>query len=149
MKLDGSYTVNAPLDRVWNALNDPELLIQCIPGCRQLELESEGRSESRYRAMLELGLTDPKGQYTGWVEISDKVPNSHCRLSIEATGNPGPIQIIGIFDLEGLADKTHITYTGEVQVSGKIAGFGDHMISGIAKLVINQFFKTMDRELSR
>ena len=85
MDIFGSYTFNAPPDRVWALLMDPAVIASCIPGCEKFEADGEGR----YNVTLTVGLAAITGNYKGTVAIADMVPHTSYRLIVEGQGRPG------------------------------------------------------------
>ena len=70
MNLQGTYQMKVTKDRVWEALNDPEVLRQCTPGCWQMAPAEDGS----YDVLMEVGIAAVKGRYTGKIRISDRIP---------------------------------------------------------------------------
>ena len=85
MDITGTYTFNAPPDRVWALLMDPATIASCIPGCDRFEPDGE----DRYKATLTIGLAAITGTYEGIVVITDKSPHNSYRLTVEGQGKPG------------------------------------------------------------
>src|SRR2546425_8017093 len=85
MKLEGSYDVPAPRQKVWDAFLDPKQLRKAIPGCEKLE--ALGNDE--YKATLKIGVAAVKGTFEGKVRLSDKKPPESYRLAAEGSGGPG------------------------------------------------------------
>jgi carbon monoxide dehydrogenase subunit G len=83
MDISGSYTFNAPPQRVWDLLMDPAVIASCIPGCEKLDPEGE----DRYRARLKVALAAITGSYDGTVTLSDKTPPNSYRLTVEGQGD--------------------------------------------------------------
>jgi carbon monoxide dehydrogenase subunit G len=143
MKVNGQHTLNAPRDKVWAFLMNPEAIAKVIPGCEQLEEVAP----DTYRATLKLGIAAVKGTYTGSVKIFDKAPPTHYRMAIDGSGTPGFVKGEAAIDLQAHDDKTVLIYDADTQVGGLIANVGQRMVSGVAKLIINQSLKKLDDEL--
>lgn len=140
MKIDGSYIFNAPRERVWQVLLDPKVLAQCVPGC-------EGLNEvgpDQYEAIMKVGVASVKGTYKGKVAIKDKLAPSHYVLSGEGSGGPGFMQGDVTVDLEEKDGQTLLKYSSEAKVGGLIASIGQRMLGGVAKMMLDQFFKKME-----
>ncbi|MBI2204750.1 MAG: carbon monoxide dehydrogenase subunit G [Candidatus Rokubacteria bacterium] len=139
MKLEGSYVIAAPKQKVWEAFLDPERVRQAIPGCEKME--ALGNDE--YKATLKVGVAAVKGTFEGKVRIADKNPPDSYRLSAEGNGAPGFVRsdtVISFADAEG---GTRVSYTADVQVGGLIAGVGQRMLGGVSKMMADQFFTKM------
>ncbi|MBU1276059.1 MAG: carbon monoxide dehydrogenase subunit G [Proteobacteria bacterium] len=143
MQLKGKYEFNGTQQQVWDLFTNPESLAQAMPGCQELRETGPGK----YDALMKIGIAAVKGTYTGKFEIADPDPPNRYQLIGEGSGSPGFVKGTTDIQLTGSNDKTIVTYQGEVQVGGLIAGVGQRMISGIAKMMLNQFFKKMKKEL--
>ena len=131
MKLEGKYTYKASQQVVWDLFNNPRHLQKAIPGCKKLEEREPGK----YDATSKIGIAAAKG-----------TPNRY-RLIGEGSGTPGFVKGEGIIEFSQDGEGTTVIYTGEVQVGGLIAGVGQRLISGIAKMMIKEFFRKMKKEL--
>lgn len=145
MKVDGTYTLPAPRQKVWALLNDPRVLARATPGVKQLD----PAGTDVYKATIEVGVGPVKGTYAGQVSIADKVPPERMRLVIEGAGRPGTLRATGELQLTDQGDSTLITYSGDAQITGLIASVGHRLIGGVAKQMAGEFFKALEREISR
>lgn len=134
--------MRAKRERVWQALIDPAVLQRSIPGCEQLEKSGE----NSYAATLRAGVGSIKGLFKGNVRLEDMRPPEHYRIVVDGKGQPGFLKGAGDLDLEENAGATIIKYAGDVQVGGTIAGVGQRMIEGAAKMMIAQFFTALEAE---
>lgn len=144
MRIEGTQTLNAPRERVWAALIDPEVLRRCIPGCESLEKTAE----DTYAAILKAGVGPIKGVFKGTVHLEEMRPPEHYRIVVEGKGGPGFAKGSGDFDLEEIDGKTVIKYAGDLQVGGTIAGIGQRMIQAAAKMMAAQFFSRLENEVA-
>jgi carbon monoxide dehydrogenase subunit G len=142
MKIEGTHELRAPRERVYAALIDPEVLARCIPGCEKLERTGE----QAFAATLRAGVGAIKGVFQGSVRLEDMRPPEHYRIVVEGKGQPGFLKGAGDLDLSEAADTTTIKYAGDVQVGGTIAGVGQRMIQGAAKMMAAQFFTALEAE---
>ena len=85
MKLEGTYTVPAPRDLVWQHLMNPQTLARALPGCEKMEQNADGS----FGAELKVGIGAVKGTYQGRVEILDPAPPERFRMKVEAKGSGG------------------------------------------------------------
>jgi len=143
MKLEGTNTLPAPVETVWRAVNDPEVLRRCVPGLRELT----ETAPDAYAAVLAVGVAAVRGTYKGTLAITDKRAPAHCKLVIEGAGGPGFMKGEGVVDLEPDGDRTLVRWTGELQVGGLIAGVGQRMLGGVGKMLVGQFFKSLEQHL--
>ena len=145
MKMHGNHTLDAPREKVWAFLMDPDAIARVMPGCEQLEEVAP----DTYKATLKLGIAAVKGTYQGSVQLLDKTSPSHYRMVIDGSGTTGFVRGEATIDLQEQDGKTFLTYDADTQVGGLIANVGQRMISGVAKLLVNQSLKKLDEELAR
>ena len=143
MKIEGIQELHAPRDRVYSALTDPEVLRRCIPGCESLEKTAD----DTYSATLKAGIGSIKGTFKGEVRLEDMRPPEHYRIVVEGKGAIGFAKGSADFDLEEKDGTTVITYSGELQIGGTIAGVGQRMIQGAAKMMASRFFVSLEAEV--
>ena len=142
MKIEGTHEINAPRERVYALLTDPEVLRRCIPGCESLEKTEE----DTYAATMKAGVGMIKGTFKGNVKLEEMRPPEHYRIVVDGKGGPGFVKGTGDFDLEEKDGATLIRYAGEMQVGGTIAGIGQRMIQGAAKMMASRFFRALETE---
>jgi len=142
MKIEGIHEIHSSPDRVYQALIEPAVLQRCIPGCERLEKTGE----NAYSTTLRAGVGSIKGLFTGNVRLEDLRPPEHFRIVVDGKGQPGFLKGAGDLDLTSQNGVTVITYSGEVQVGGTIAGVGQRMLQGAAKMMATQFFTAIEAE---
>jgi carbon monoxide dehydrogenase subunit G len=143
MDISGSYTFNAPPDRVWNLLMDPGVIASCIPGCDKLE----PTGEDRYRASLTIALAAITGSYEGTVQITEKVPSERYRLVVEGQGKPGFVKGNAAITLRPEGAGTIVELTGTVETGGPIARLGQRLIGNVSKMMQDRFFSCLQGKL--
>jgi hypothetical protein len=140
MKLEGSYDVPGPRQKVWEAFFDPARLKQAIPGCEKLE----EIAPDEYKATMKIGVGGVKGTFEGKVKLADKKPPESYKMAVEGSGGPGFIRgdtLITLTDAEG--GGTRVAYSADVQVGGLIASVGQRMLGGVSKMMADKFFGKM------
>ena len=145
MKLEGSYDVKAPRQKVLGAFLDPETLRKAIPGCEKLELI--GNDE--YKATLKIGVAAVKGTFEGKVRLLEKKPPESYRLAAEGSGGPGFVRADTLITLTDTDGGTRVSYSADVQIGGLIAGVGQRMLGGVSKMMADQFFTKMGEILTK
>ena len=144
MKLSGSYQIKLEKQKVWEALNDPEILRKSIPGCEDFKKDSE--TEFTATATNKIGPFN--ASFTGNIEIKDvNAPNSYV---IEGSGN-SPVGFASgqaKVKLEDFEDGTKLTYEVEANVGGKIAQVGSRLIDMTAKKMADIFFGNFSNLIS-
>jgi carbon monoxide dehydrogenase subunit G len=142
MKIEGTHEIKAPRERVYALITDPQVLRRCIPGCESLEKTGE----DTYAAIMKAGVGMIKGTFKGNVKLAEMRPPEHYRLEVDGKGGPGFVKGTGDFDLEDKDGATLIRYAGEMQVGGTIAGIGQRMIQGAAKMMAARFFQALESQ---
>ncbi|MGA9772487.1 MAG: carbon monoxide dehydrogenase subunit G [Blastocatellia bacterium] len=142
MKIEGTQELHAKRERVFQALIDPAVLQRCIPGCERLEKTGE----NAYATTLRAGVGSIKGVFTGNVKLEDVRSPEHYRIVVDGKGQPGFLKGSGEIDLEERDQETVVTFKGDVQVGGTIAGVGQRMIQGAARMMATQFFTAIEAE---
>src|SRR5688500_939267 len=128
MDIAGTYTFNAPPDRVWDLLMDPQVISSCIPGCETFE----PLGEDRYRAKLAVALAAISGNYEGTIALTDKVAPASYRLTAEGQGRPGFVKGSAAIVLRGEGTATVVDVQGTVQAGGPVARVGQRLISSVS-----------------
>lgn len=93
---------------------------------------------------MKVGVASVKGTYKGKVSIKDKQPPSHYVLSGQGSGGPGFMQGDVAIDLDEKDGQTVLKYSTDAKVGGLIASMGQRMLGGVAKMMVEQFFKKME-----
>ena len=143
MDISGTYTFNAPPDRVWNLLMDPAVIASCIPGCDRLE----PTGDDRYRASLTIALAAITGSYEGTVQITEKVPNERYRLTVEGQGKPGFVKGNAAIALRPDGATTVVDVTGTVETGGPIARLGQRLIGNVSRMMQDRFFACLQGKI--
>ena len=137
MDMSGERRIPAPRQKVWEALNDPEVLKSCIPGCDSLE--KIGENDLKASAGLKIGPITAK--FTGKVTLSDIDPPNGYTITGEGQGGVAGFAKGGAqVKLADDGDATLLTYDVKAQVGGKIAQLGARLIDATAKQMSDQFF---------
>jgi carbon monoxide dehydrogenase subunit G len=136
MKVEGVYTFPGPAEKVWDLLLDYESLRNCIPGVESLT----ETSPDHWDAVMKVGVAAIKGTYKGKVAIVDKQQPQAYTLEVEGSGGPGFVKGTAKISLEPDGEGTRVKVDGDGQVGGMLAGVGQRMLPGVAKMLMNQFF---------
>jgi carbon monoxide dehydrogenase subunit G len=139
MELNGEYRIAAPREAVWKALNDAEVLRQCIPGCESVEKTSDTEFNAKVRAKV----GPVSAGFTGKVTLSDLDPPNGYKISGEGQGGVAGFAKGGA-DVRLKPDEsgsgTILTYAVQASVGGKIAQIGSRLIDSTARSMAEQFF---------
>jgi len=141
MDMQGSRQLAITQQQSWDALNDPEVLKSCIPGCEKIEVTGE----NQFSMGVALKIGPLAAKFSGKIVLSDMVPPSSYTLSFEGQGGPagfgkGSAKV----ELTPLAQGHMLNYTVHATVGGKIAQVGQRLIDGVAKSMAEDFFKRFD-----
>jgi uncharacterized protein len=137
MTMQGEVTLPAERERVWAALNDPEVLKACIPGCQELEKVSD----TEFAAVAKVAVGPVKATFKGNVTLSDiDAPNGYTITGEGQGGVAGFAKGGAKVRLAEAEGGTQLSYDVEAQVGGKIAQLGGRLINGVAKKYADQFF---------
>ena len=139
MELKDEIIINAPRQVVYDALNDPEILKECIPGCEELIKHSDTELEAK--VVLKIGPV--KAKFAGNVTLNSEAPPERFSLSGEGTGGAAGYAKGGAtVELEEHADGTLLRYDASADIGGKLAQLGGRLIQGTAKKLAAKFFKS-------
>ena len=136
MKLTGSYKLNVKKEVVWKALNDPEILKKCIPGCEVFEKESN--TVFNVTATNQIGPMN--ATFSGKLSLSNIQENRSYKLSGEGQSSVGFANGIADVKLTEENGLTILNYEVDITVGGKVAQLGSRLINGIAKKMSDYFF---------
>lgn len=137
MTMKGAVELPAPKEIVWAALNDPEVLKSCIPGCESLDRIDENTLKATARVKVGPVAAAFKGQ----VNLLDLDPPNGYRIVGEGEGGVAGFAKGGaVVQLEAIPVGTRLAYDVEAQVGGKLAQLGARLIDGVAKKMADQFF---------
>jgi hypothetical protein len=145
MEMTGEQLIPVPQQRVWEGLNDPEVLKACIPGCETIEKVSD----SEYRVAMTAAVGPVKAKFNGKLALADLNPPNSYTLSFEGSGGAagfgkGGAQVALAPDGAG----TRLSYKATAQVGGKLAQVGSRLIDGVAKKMADEFFQRFNAQLA-
>lgn len=136
MKLNGSYKLNVKKEVVWKALNDSNILKQCIPGCESFDKDSS----NVFNATATNQIGPMNATFSGTVTLSNIKENESYTLSGEGQSSVGFANGRANVKLLEENGKTTLTYEVDINVGGKIAQLGSRLINGVAKKMSDYFF---------
>jgi len=145
MEQSGEYRIAAPRQRVWEALNDPEVLKACIPGCQSLT--SSG--DSTLHAVVQMKIGPLSASFEGDVALQDLDPPKAYTLDVSAKGGAaGFARGTAKVALAEDGAETVLTYQAEGRVGGKLAQVGQRLIDAAARKTADDFFEAFAREVA-
>jgi len=143
--MEGEERIAAPIQKVWEALNDPEILKQAIPGCQSLEMKSP--TEMAATVVLKIGPI--KATFNGTVTLKSLKPPHSYTIQGEGKGGIAGFAKGGAdvtLTADG-ADATVLKYAAKAEVGGKIAQLGSRLIESTSKKLAGQFFSAFGEKV--
>jgi carbon monoxide dehydrogenase subunit G len=142
MDMSGSHRIEASRDAVWAALNDPEILRQCIPGCEEVVRQSD--TEMTAKVVAKVGPVSAK--FAGKVTLSDLDPPNGYTITGEGSGGAAGFGKGGAtVTLADDGGATLLSYTAKAQVGGKLAQIGSRLVDATARKMAEEFFARFTR----
>tara|TARA_Y100001970_G_scaffold209841_1_gene255876 strand:- start:3675 stop:4247 length:573 start_codon:yes stop_codon:yes gene_type:complete len=145
MKLSGSYQINLDKKKVWEALNDPDILKQSIPGCD----EFVKNSDTNFSAKATNKIGPFNASFAGDIELQDLNPPNSYKITGSGSSPVGFAQGEADVKLEDNEGGTKLIYSVNAQVGGKIAQVGSRLIDMTAKKMADIFFGKFSELISR
>ena len=145
MDIDGEFRIPASRERVWEALNDPQVLKGCIPGCESIERESE----HEFLAVIRSRIGPVSARFDSRIELSNLDPPESYTISGAGKGGAAGFGR-GSADvrLEADGEETVLRYRAELQVGGKLAQIGSRLVAGASRKLASDFFSRFVATLS-
>ncbi|MDX3905965.1 MAG: carbon monoxide dehydrogenase subunit G [Pigmentiphaga sp.] len=142
MELKGDQVILQTQERVWQALNDPAVLKQCITGCESMEAVSP----TEYKAVIMAVVGPVKARFSGKLTIAEAVPPQSYSLSFQGSGGvAGFGKGDAAVSLSPEGKGTRLSYRANVHVGGKLAQIGSRLIEGVGRKLAEDFFATFNQ----
>lgn len=147
MEIAGNQKVKAPRPQVFNALLDPEILKNSVPGCDSAEFVDfpTGR---QLKLTISPNFPGLKGPYNVFLQTAEVTPPTHLVLIAEPTSSLGSVKATCAIDLTETAEGTDLAYRAQAEIEGKIALTPDFIINKAVKAALEQFFKNFEKQVS-
>lgn len=136
MKIQGSNVIEAPVDRVWDALLDPAVLVATIPGCERLA----ATDEHAYDMTVTAGVAAIKGTYAGTCALTDLVRHESLVMTLSGSGAPGTVDARVEVSFAEVDGGTQVSYDADATVGGMVGGVGQRMLTSVSKRMAGEFF---------
>jgi len=143
MQIEGTFAIKAAREEVFQGLMDPQCLSKAVPGCEKLT----PLGNNKYAVTLKIGIAAVKGTYSGRVQVDEIVAPKAYRMTVEGSSALGVVKGTGHIRLADEGMDSKVSYTGDVQVSGKIASVGHRFLGMIARMLIGRFFDEMAKQI--
>jgi carbon monoxide dehydrogenase subunit G len=145
MQQSGEHRIEAPIDQVWRALNDPEVLARCIDGCESLERVGDNAFKAKIRAKV----GPVSALFSGDITMTDIDPPHAYTLQASAQGGAAGVgKGVARVRLSEESAATVLTYDVEGSVGGKLAQVGQRLIDGAARKMADDFFSAFSAQVS-
>src|SRR5690349_225080 len=137
MEMTGEQLIALPQQRVWEALNDPEVLKACIPGCESIDKVSD----TEYAVAMVAAVGPVKAKFNGKLKLADLNPPSSYSIAFEGSGGAAGFGKGGAHvELVPEGDSTRLRFNANASVGGRLAQVGSRLIDGVAKKMADDFF---------
>jgi uncharacterized protein len=144
MEMTGEYRIPAPRQRVWEALNDPDVLKACIPGCKQLDKVSD----TDFTAIVATRVGPVSATFRGSVNLSELDPPNGYTLTGQGQGGAAGFARMGArVSLKEESDDTVLAYAARADIGGKLASVGSRLVQTVARKNADDFFSAFARQL--
>jgi carbon monoxide dehydrogenase subunit G len=145
MILSGTFTFEGPRSRVWDILQDPEVLAKALPGTKTLTKVGE----DRYQGIMKVSVGPMSAaEFNISVELKDKVEPERFSMLIDGKGGVGFTKGTATIVLdEQPGPVTVMTYSSDVQIGGKIAAVGQRLLESVGKMMTKQALDALNKEL--
>ncbi|TKK86927.1 carbon monoxide dehydrogenase subunit G [Herbidospora galbida] len=143
MKVVGSALIGAERSKVWDALQDPAVLVRTIPGCQRLEAVGS----DVYTMTVSAGVASIKGIYQGQVALTDPEEPEAFVLKARGQGAPGTVDATVRVRLTDEDGGTRIDYDADAVVGGMVGGVGQRMLTSVAKKMAGEFFTAVEKDI--
>ena len=144
MEMSGEQLVPAPQKVVWDALNDPQMLKQSVPGCESIERSGE----NEYQVLMVARVGPVSAKFKGKLALSDVKPPDSYSISFEGQGGPAGFAKGGAHvRLSPEGEKTKLSYDVKASVGGKLAQIGSRLVDAAAKKVADDFFRNFNQKV--
>lgn len=140
MELSGTEEINATPQALWDGLTDPDVLQKCIPGCKEMT----ATGPDAYDMKLQLKVAAVGGSFDGKVRLHDKSEPDTCHIEVSGGGSLGTGEGRAQFAIaDAGAGKSTLSYEGEGEIGGLVAGVGQRVLKSVAKHLTKQFFTAL------
>ncbi len=143
--MTGEQLIAAPQQATWEALNDPEVLKACVPGCESITLVNP----NEYQVLMTAKVGPVSAKFRGRLSLSDIKPPHSYSLAFEGQGGAAGFAKGGAqVRLSPEKDQTRLAYDVKANVGGKLAQIGSRLVDAAAKKVADEFFQNFNKRMS-
>lgn len=144
MDLNGKHVLDAPVEKIWAMILDPDILAEVTPGISQL-VKEDG---DLYKAIADVKIGPVKGRFEGSAELLNKIENESFDLKVQQNSKIGNVAANLAMKMKPTEDgKTELSFDGVADVSGLLARTGNRVMNGVANTLTKQFFSNFEKLL--
>jgi hypothetical protein len=145
MEMSGEQLIPASQQQTWDALNDPGMLKQCVPGCESIE----PLGENQYQVLMVARVGPVSAKFKGKLALSDIQPPESYSIAFEGQGGAAGFAKGGArVRLSAEGESTRLSYEAKANVGGKLAQIGSRLVDAAAKKVADDFFRNFNEKVA-
>jgi uncharacterized protein len=145
MKLDGTVTIGASREKVFSSLIDPNLVSQCAPGLKSVEILEPGK---RFKVVVGLGFGAVAMTFDVEIEFTQLTPPESAGLKAHGKAPGNAVDVISEMHLTEIdPKKTELAWTADVNLVGSVAGLANRMLGGLTKKMSGAFFECFRQKI--
>jgi carbon monoxide dehydrogenase subunit G len=144
MEMTGEQLIPASQQQTWDALNDPAMLKQCVPGCESIE----ATGENEYQVLMVARVGPVSAKFKGKLTLSDIQPPNSYAIAFEGQGGAAGFAKGGAqVRLSPEGESTRLSYAAKANVGGKLAQIGSRLVDAAARKVADDFFRNFNEKV--
>ncbi|MDA4128970.1 MAG: carbon monoxide dehydrogenase subunit G [Thaumarchaeota archaeon] len=141
MHFDGSYSIKAPKNKVFDLLTDPRQISKCMPDLQKLDV----KSDDEFTVVVRAGVAFIKGDFTLNFKVVERNPPTHAKLVARGSGMGSAVDLQTIMDLTDEGEKgTLLKWEANATVGGRIASVGQRLLNSQAEKIVKQLFDCLE-----
>jgi carbon monoxide dehydrogenase subunit G len=143
LHFEGTSTTKAPIGKVFAFLLTPTEISECLPNLQTLDV----KGEDSYDVIVKVGIGPIKGNFKLHMKVTEKIEPKHARLKVQGSENRGSMDLDATMDLESVDGGTVLRWQAETRLGGLMATLGQHLVTGTAEKMVNEFFNCIRQRL--
>jgi uncharacterized protein len=144
MRIEGQHAFSAPVDVVWQAVLDPQVLAKIMPGCEGFE----ATGENQFKGKLKVKVGPVQGEFLGDVILSNIRPNEGYHLQLRGKGAPGFVEGEGDLNLSFVDGQCILAYSIDNKIGGRIATVGQRLLESSTKVITRQALEGLEAQVN-
>ena len=144
MEFDGTVTIHAPREKVWQFLTSPEFVSQCAPGVQSVEVLVP---DKQFRTVATIGLGSARVTFQADVEWLEMQVNEYARMKAHGKAPGSGVDVVSEMRLTSREDDTELNWYAEIKVVGVIASTAARLMGGVTRNMTNAFFECVKSKI--